>query len=306
MQNLSLDLGKLKLKNPVLTASGTFGYGLEYSSFGDLSKLGGIITKGLSLHTRQGNFGQRACETPCGIINSIGLQNIGVKSFVQDKLPYLPWQNTPIITNIYGNSISEFEELADYLAAYKEIAGLELNISCPNVSAGGMLFGQDPDLAGEVCQKVKSKAGEKPVIVKLTPNTGDIVSIARAVQDAKADIISLINTISAMEVDIESKTPVLGNVKGGLSGPCIKPIALRMVHDVCQNVQIPVIGVGGICSPRDILEFILVGAHAVEVGSINFSRPDASFQLVDELARLTREMDINSWEEFRGKLHFRD
>jgi len=302
MQNLEVDLDKLKIKNPILTASGTFGYGLEYTSFGALNKLGGIITKGLSLEPRQGSSGHRVFETPCGIINSIGLQNIGVKSFVQDKLPNLPWDQTPVITNIYGNSISEFEELADYLAGQKEIAALEVNISCPNVSAGGMLFGQDPDLAGQVCQRVKSRAGDKPVIMKLTPNTGDILGIARAVQDAGADIISLINTITAMEVDIESRTPVLGNVTGGLSGPCIKPIALRMVHEVCQNVQIPVIGIGGISSSRDILEFILVGAHAVELGSINFSRPDISFQLVNELSRLTRELNIGSWEEFRGML----
>lgn len=293
----------LTLKNPVLTASGTFGYGVEFSYYGDLAKLGGIVVKGLSLKPRDGNPLPRVAETPCGMLNSVGLQNDGVESFIKSKLPRLPWRETPIIANLYATSPEEFGELAGILAAEEGISGLEVNISCPNVKSGGVLFGQDPHLAAEVTEAVKTKAGHLPVIVKLSPNVTDITLIARAVEDAGADVISCINTLMGMGVDVRTRKPLLANVVGGLSGPAIKPVALRCVWQVCNAVSIPVIGVGGITSAQDVLEFILVGAHAVEIGTMNFVRPDAAFNIVDEIPVLCQQLGINSLEELRGSLH---
>ncbi|MFP4391949.1 MAG: dihydroorotate dehydrogenase [Desulfohalobiaceae bacterium] len=300
--NLSIPLCGLELKNPIITASGTFGYGLEFANYGDLSSLGGIVVKGLSLQPRQGNAQPRMLETSCGFLNSIGLQNIGVQDFVQEKLPLLPWQKTAIIANLYAQSRDEFAELAQYLCQQPGIAALEVNISCPNVKSGGLQFGQDPDAAYQACAAVKSQAGDKPVIIKLTPNVGEITAIAQAVQEAGADCISLINTLQGMAVDIRTRKPKLKTLYGGLSGPAIKPVALRMVHQVCSKVSIPVIGVGGISSAEDILEFMLVGAQAVQVGSANFIRPDMSFRLVQELQNLCQELGLSSWEEIRGRL----
>ncbi|MGM0425344.1 MAG: dihydroorotate dehydrogenase [Thermodesulfobacteriota bacterium] len=299
---LALSICGLELKNPVLTASGTFGYGLEFSAYGDLSSLGGIVVKGLSLQPRQGNSQPRMLETSCGFLNSIGLQNIGATNFVEQKLPFLPWEETAIIANLYAQSREEFAELALYLSQQTGIAALEVNISCPNVQSGGLQFGQDPEAAALACKAVKSQAGEKPVIVKLSPNVGDITEIALAVQEAGADCISLINTLQGMAVDIRTRKPQLQSTYGGLSGPAIKPVALRMAHQVCSRVDIPVIGLGGISSAEDILEFILVGAHAVQVGSANFIRPDMSFRLTQELQKLCQELGISSWEEIRGQL----
>ncbi|MFP4213051.1 MAG: dihydroorotate dehydrogenase [Desulfohalobiaceae bacterium] len=299
---LNIPLCGLKLNNPVLTASGTFGYGLEFSGFGDLSQLGGIVVKGLSLEPRQGNPQPRMLETSCGFLNSIGLQNIGAKSFVQHKLPQLPWQQTRIIANLYAQSHEEFAQLAQYLAQQTQIAALEVNISCPNVQSGGLQFGQNPEAAAGACAAVKSQAGEKPVIIKLSPNVGDITQIALAVQEAGADCISLINTLQGMAVDVRSRRSRLHSLYGGLSGPAIKPVALRMVHQVCSRVQIPVIGIGGISSAQDILEFMLVGAHAVQVGSANFIRPDLCFKLVQELQDLCQELGLSSLEDIRGRL----
>ncbi len=300
--DLNLSLAGLEIKNPVFTASGTFGYGLEFAPYGDLSSLGGIVVKGLSLNPRAGNPPPRMLETSCGFLNSIGLQNIGAEQFVTQKLPHLPWQKTAIVTNLYAQSIDEFAELAAYLAEQQGIAALEINVSCPNVQSGGQQFGQDPRAAAAVCAAVKARAEHKPVIVKLSPNVGDIAEVALAVQDSGADCLSLINTLQGMAVDIHSRKPRLHTVYGGLSGPAIKPLALRMVHQVCSRVHIPVIGLGGIASAEDVLEFILVGATAVQVGSANFIRPDLSFNLVRDLQDLCRALQLQSWSDLRGQL----
>ncbi len=300
--DLSVKIGSLVLKNPILTASGTFGYGIEYETFGDLKKLGGIVVKGLSINPRQGNMGDRIAETPCGMLNSIGLENIGINAFIQDILPKLPYKETPIIVNLYGEDIKDFEILSKITSERKEIGALEVNISCPNVKQGGIQFGQDEKSAAMVCETVKKHAGSKVVIVKLSPNVSDIKKIAKAVEQAGADAISLINTIPAMAVDIYRRRPKLTNVIGGLSGPAIKPIALRMVYEVVQVVNIPVIGIGGISSVEDVFEFILVGAHAVQIGSANFTNPALSFEIVDKLQIMANKLNINNLEEFRGKL----
>ncbi len=300
--DFSVKIGSLVLKNPILTASGTFGYGIEYETFGDLKKLGGIVVKGLSINPRQGNMGDRIAETPCGMLNSIGLENIGINAFIQDILPKLPYKQTPIIVNLYGENINDFETLSKITSKREEIGALEVNISCPNVKQGGIQFGQDEKSAAKVCEAVKKHAGSKVVIVKLSPNVSDIKKIAKAVELAGADAISLINTIPAMAVDIYKRRPKLTNVIGGLSGPAIKPIALRMVYEVVQVVNIPVIGIGGISSVEDVFEFILVGAHAVQIGSANFTNPALSFEIVDSLQIMANKLNINSLEEFRGKL----
>ncbi len=302
MKDLSCQLAGLELSNPILTASGTFGYGLEFSPYGDLAKLGGLVVKGLSLSPRTGNPTPRIVETACGLLNAIGLQNIGAESFVREKLPHLPWRKTRVIANLYAQSVEEFAELAELLAWEEGIAALEVNVSCPNVAKGGLAFGQDPVQAASVCRAVKGVSGSKSVIIKLTPNVTDIRAVASAVQEAGADAISLINTLSGMAVDIHTRRPRLANIQGGLSGPAIKPVALHQVYQVCQEVNIPVVGLGGITSAADILEFILVGAQAVEVGSANFLRPDMSFKLVDDLQALTEELGVSSWEEWRGSL----
>jgi dihydroorotate dehydrogenase (NAD+) catalytic subunit len=298
----SVTLGQLQLKNPVITASGTFGYGLEFAPYGDLAKLGGIVVKGLSLKPRVGNPVPRISETPCGMLNAIGLQNIGVERFLRDKLPHLPWKETAIIANLYGQSEEEFSALASMLGSEPGIAALEVNISCPNVKEGGVQFGQDPACAAGVTRAVKQAAGAKPVMVKLSPNVADIAAIGRAVESEGADMISLINTLSGMAVDIRSRRPRLANLYGGLSGPAIKPVALRMVHQLCRAVSVPVVGLGGIASAEDVLEFILVGASAVQVGTANFLRPDFAFRLVDEVQALAQELGITRWEELRGSL----
>jgi len=298
----SVTIAGLRLKNPILTASGTFGYGLEFTPYGDLKALGGIVVKGLSWEPREGNPMPRIAETPCGMLNAIGLQNIGVREFVEKKLPHLPWAEVPVITNLYACAAEEFARLAEYLAAQEGVAALEVNISCPNVRAGGVLFGQDPVQTAQVTRAVKTRAGNKPVIVKLSPNVTDITSIAKAAADAGADALSLINTLTGMAVDIRTRAPRLANVVGGLSGPAVKPVALRCVHQVCRAVDLPVIGMGGISSAEDALEFILVGASAVQVGTANFLRPDMSFRIAAQLPTLLHELNVSSWEEFRGAL----
>lgn len=300
--DMHVSFGGLELKNPVLTASGTFGYGLEYSRYGDLKKLGGIVVKGLSLKPREGNPMPRIAETPSGMLNAIGLQNIGVEAFLEGRLPRLPHNDMAVIANLYACSAEEFADLATVLAEQDGVAALEVNISCPNVRSGGILFGQDPKMAAKVTEAVKRVAGDKPVIIKLSPNVTDITEIARAAEGAGADILCLINTLSGMAVDARTRRPRLANVIGGLSGPAVKPVALRCVHQVCQAVKTPVIGVGGISSAEDVLEFILCGAHAVEIGTANFIRPDFVFHLVDELEKLCDAYGISSWDEYRGSL----
>ncbi|EFL49529.1 dihydroorotate dehydrogenase family protein [Solidesulfovibrio fructosivorans JJ]] len=298
----SVRLPGMHLKNPVMTASGTFGYGLEFAPYGDLRGLGGIVVKGLSLKPRAGNPMPRIAETPCGMLNAIGLQNCGVEVFLRDKLPRLPYAETPIIANLYACDADEFAELAGVLADAEGVAALEVNISCPNVKAGGIAFGQNPSMAGKLAEAVKKRARDKPVWVKLSPNVTDIVEIARAAVLGGADALTCINTLTGMSVDIRTRKPRLANVIGGLSGPAIKPVALRCVWQVCRAVSAPVIAVGGVSSAEDVLEFILAGAHAVQIGTANFMRPDMAFRIAERLPALMEELGIESLDAYRGTL----
>ena len=278
--DLKVNIGKIELKNPVMTASGTFGYAREFENLVDLNRLGAIIVKGLSLQPSKGNPPPRIVETPCGMLNAIGLENVGLTAFVEEKLQFLKKLSTPVFINIYGKDIKEYAELASRIDDIEEIAGIEVNISCPNVNAGGVAFGIDPDTACKVVKAVRGNTG-KPVMVKLTPNVTDITLIARSVEDAGADSISLINTITGMAINIETRRPKLANITGGLSGPAIKPIALRMVWQVVQKVNIPVIGVGGIMTAEDALEFLIAGAVAVQVGTANLINPHATIDIIE-------------------------
>jgi dihydroorotate dehydrogenase (NAD+) catalytic subunit len=244
----------------------------------------------------------RIAETPCGMLNAIGLQNCGAEVFLRDKLPRLPWGKTPIVANLYACDAAEFAQLAGVLSAAPGVAALEVNISCPNVKAGGIAFGQDPAMAGRLTEAVKKRAGDKPVWVKLSPNVTDIVAIARAAVLGGADALTCINTLTGMSVDIRTRKPRLANIIGGLSGPAIKPVALRCVWQVCRAVSVPVIGVGGIASAEDVLEFLLVGAHAVQIGTANFMRPDMAFRIAERLPRLMEELGIESLDSYRGSL----
>ncbi|MEE8553425.1 MAG: dihydroorotate dehydrogenase, partial [Desulfobacterales bacterium] len=270
--NIRVDIGGIELKNPVMTASGTFGYAREFEHLVDLNRLGGIIVKGLSLEPSKGNPPPRIVETPCGMLNAIGLENVGLAAFVKEKLPFLKALKTPIFVNFYGKNIAEYAELAARLDDIEDVSGIEVNISCPNIKSGGMAFGAFPDSASEVVKAVRDKT-EKPLMVKLSPNVTDITEIARRVEVEGADSISLINTITGMAIDIETRRPKLANITGGLSGPAIKPVALRMVWQTAQSVKIPVIGVGGIMTAKDALEFLIAGAVAVQVGTANFINP---------------------------------
>ncbi len=300
--DLSVTIGALRLKNPVLTASGTFGYGQEFTPYGELAGLGGFVVKGLSLAPRRGNRMPRIAESACGMLNAIGLQNVGVEAFLKDKLPKLPWRETAVVANLYACSAGEFGELAGVLAAEEGLAALEVNVSCPNVSEGGAAFGADPVQIARVTEAVKSRAGDKPVWVKLSPNVTDIAAAAKAAEGAGADALTVINTLTGMSVDVRTRRPRLANVIGGLSGPAIKPVALRCVWQVSRAVKIPVIGVGGIVSAEDALEFILVGAQAVQVGTANFIRPDAAFRLAAELESACARLKVDSLDSLRGSL----
>ena len=300
--DMSVSFCGLELKNPVMTASGTFGYGAEFSRFGDLASLGGIVVKGLSLKPREGNPVPRIAETPCGMLNAIGIQNVGAEEFVNKRLPLLPWDKTPVIANLYACTVEEFGELAAYLSGAEGLAALEVNISCPNVAEGGSLFGQDRNKSAAVTRAVKDAAGGKPVIVKLSPNVTDIADVGRACEDAGADALSCINTLTGMAVDLRTRKPRLANVVGGLSGPAIKPVGLRCVWQVAKAVGIPVIGIGGVTTAEDVLEYILVGAHAVQVGTASFMRPDAAFGIAKEMPGVCAELGIESLDEYRGSL----
>ena len=300
--NTSVDFAGIPLKNPVLTASGTFGFGTEFSDFGDLTALGGLVVKGLSLKPRPGNPMPRIAETPGGMLNAIGIQNPGVSVFVTNILPRLPHDRTAVLANLYGCDVAEFAELADILSAEPGVAGLEVNVSCPNVAQGGSLFGQDPGMVRQVTEAVKRKARSTPVVVKLSPNVTDIAACARAAADGGADGLTCINTLTGMAVDARTRKPRLANVKGGLSGPAIKPVALRCVYEICRAVDIPVFGVGGISSVEDVFEFLLVGATAVQVGTANFLRPDFVFRLVEGIGPFMAELGIESLDEYRGGL----
>ncbi len=297
--DLSVNIGGIELKNPVMTASGTFGYAREFENLIDLNRLGAIIVKGLSLKPSMGNPPPRIVETPCGMLNAIGLENVGLASFVEEKLPFLKQLSTPVFINIYGKDIREYAELASRIDDIEEIAGIEVNISCPNVKAGGVAFGTDPDAAYKVVKAVRGNTG-KPVMVKLTPNVTDITLIARSVEDAGADSISLINTITGMVIDIETRRPKLANITGGLSGPAIKPVALRMVWQVVQKVKIPVIGVGGIMTAEDALEFLIAGAIAVQIGTANLINPHATIDIIEGIEAFLIKRNISRITDIIG------
>ncbi len=299
---LQVELPGLTLKNPVMTASGAFGYGEEYAPFGPLESLGALVVKGLSLHPRAGNPMPRIAETPCGMLNAIGLQNVGVEKFLNEKLPPLPYEKTPVIANLYACEPQEFAELTARLCSDDRVAAVEVNVSCPNVARGGQAFGQDPAQAAAVTRAVKEVAGDTPVLVKLSPNVADITEVAKAVEAAGADMLTCINTLVGMAVDLRTRRPLLANVVGGLSGPAIKPVALRCVWQVSRAVSIPVIGVGGIATATDVLEFVLAGAHAVQVGTANFSRPDAIYRIIEELPHAMELLRVESLEQLRGQL----
>lgn len=299
--DLNVNIGGIKLKSPVMTASGTFGYASEFKDLVELNRLGAIIVKGLSLEPAKGNPPPRIVETPCGMLNAIGLENIGIEAFVREKLAFLKELSTPTFVNIYGTSIEQYAELAARIDDIEGISGIEVNISCPNVKEGGVAFGVDPDLAYRVVRAVRDKT-TLPLIVKLSPNVTDITQIAQSVEDAGADSLSLINTITGMAIDIETRRPKLANITGGLSGPAIKPIALRMVWQVVQKVKIPVIGVGGIMTAQDALEFLIAGAVAVQVGTANFVNPHATIDIIDGIEAFMEERKISRLTDIIGTL----
>lgn len=300
-RNLSVEIGRLRLRNPVMTASGTFGYGEEYAPYVDLSRLGAIVVKGLSLKPRMGNPPPRIVETPCGMLNAVGLQNVGVNAFIREKLPFLSQFDLPVIANIFGESVEEYGKVAEILSQASGVHGLEVNISCPNVKKGGIAFGANPDMAADVTRRVKAST-DLPVIVKLTPNVTDIAEIAESVEAAGADAISLINTITGMSVDIERRVPHLRNITGGLSGPAIKPVALRMVWQVIQRVSVPVIGLGGIMTARDALEFLIVGARAVQVGTAHFIHPHAAIDILEGIEDYLEQHQFDDINQLIGTL----
>jgi dihydroorotate dehydrogenase (NAD+) catalytic subunit len=278
--DLKVNLAGIELQNPVMTASGTFGYAREFEDLVDLNRLGAIIVKGLSLKPAKGNPPPRIVETPCGMLNAIGLENVGLDAFIGEKLPFLQELFPPIFLNIYGRREGDYAQLAASIDALDSISGVEVNISCPNVKAGGLAFGVDPQAAFRVVAAVRKKT-RKLLIVKLSPNVTDITEIARCAEDAGADCLSLINTITGMAVDIETRRPKLANITGGLSGPAIKPVAVRMVWQVAQAVKIPIIGIGGIMNAGDALEFLIAGATAIEVGTANFINPRATLDIIE-------------------------
>ena len=300
--DMRVDFAGIRLNNPVLTASGTFGFGHEFKPYGDLMVLGGMVVKGLSLAPRQGNPMPRIAETPCGMLNAIGIQNPGVEAFLRDHLPLLPWREVPVIANLYACDAAEFADLAGVLAAEEGVAALEVNVSCPNVREGGMAFGQDPLQIAAVTEAVKKRAADTPVIVKLSPNVTDVAACARAAEQGGADGLSLINTLMGMAVDPVTRRPRLANVVGGLSGPAIKPVAIRCVFQAARAVDIPVMGIGGIASAEDVLEFLLVGAHAVQVGTANFLRPDTAFAIAQALPAALAAVGADSLDAYRGSL----
>ncbi len=299
--DMSVEIAGLKLRNPVMTASGTFGYGEEFKDYVDLEKIGAFVTKGLSLKPRAGNPTPRIVETPGGMLNAIGLQNVGIDAFIQKKVPFLRIVNTPAIANFFGYTPDEYAELAARLDAIPEVAALEVNISCPNVKQGGIVFGTDPACAASVVAACRA-ATRKTLIVKLSPNVTDIVEMAQACEGAGADALSVINTLTGMAIDLERRRPVLANVTGGLSGPAIKPIALRMVWQVARAVKVPVIGIGGIMSATDALEFILAGATAVQVGTASFVNPNASQEIAEGMEQWLAARGIADIKSLIGAL----
>ena len=301
MTDLSIDLGFLQLKNPVLTASGTFGYGVEFTPFVDLNKLGGFVVKGLYFHPRPGNPPPRLVETASGLINAIGLQGIGVKRFSEEILPRLKDYDTCLIVNVCGDDDEEYAAVAEYLDKQEGIAAYELNISCPNTKRDGRCPALSPDTTQAVVSLVK-KTCKRPVFVKLSPNVTDITEIALAAEEGGADALALANTFLAMAIDVETRTPKLANVFGGLSGPAIKPLTLRMVYQVAQRVQIPIVGIGGIVSGSDALEYMIAGASAIEVGTANFIDPESTEKIIHDLDAYCQQNGIQKIDQIIGTL----
>ena len=300
MVNLNIDLGKgLALKNPVLTASGTFGFGEEYAPFIDLERLGGFIVKGTTLEPREGNPYPRMAETPSGMLNAVGLQNKGVDYFIEHIYPRISGLDTQIVVNVSGKSVADYAETARRLSALDGIHAIELNISCPNVKQGGMAYGTTREGASEVVSAVR-QAWDKHLMVKLSPNVTSITDIALAVEAAGADSISLINTLLGMAVDVERRRPCLSTITGGLSGPAVRPVAVRMVWQVAKAVKVPVVGLGGICCGRDALEFIMAGASAIQVGTANFIAPEATVSVLEGIEEFCERQGVKDLAEIRG------
>ncbi len=299
MVDLSVEIGKLKLKNPIMTASGTFGYGEEFADFIDLNRLGGIIVKGTTLHHREGNPYPRMAETPSGMLNAVGLQNKGVDYFIEHIYPRIKDLDTRVIVNVSGSCIDDYVAVCEKLSPLDKVAAVEINISCPNVKQGGMGFGTTCSGAENVTSAVR-KAYDGTMIVKLTPNVTDITEIARAVEAAGADAVSLTNTFLGMAIDVEKRKPMLSTITGGLSGPCIRPIAVRMVWQVANAVKVPVVGLGGIASGRDAIEFLLAGATAVQIGTANFVDPQVTVKAIDYIEDYLKRHQIASVRELIG------
>lgn len=298
MANLKVKFGKLEFKNPIVMASGTFGFGKEYNEIYSIEKLGGISSKGLTLEKRGGNNGMRVWETPSGMMNSVGLENPGVQGFIDNELQFFKELDTVRIANLGGGTLEDYVQGAKLLNN-QPIDMIELNISCPNVKAGGMAFGIKNEVAREIVRAVRAVT-ELPLVVKLSPNAEDIVGMAKVCEEEGADGVSLVNTFKAMAIDIHKRKPVFENIYAGLSGPAIKPIALRMVHEVCKNVNIPVMGMGGISNARDVIEFIMAGATCVQIGTANFVNPKIGIEIIDEIESFMNEQGIESLDEIRG------
>jgi len=299
--DLSVNIGKLKLKNPVMTASGTFGYGEEYSEFVDLNKLGAIVVKGLSLKPMEGNPSPRIYETPCGMLNAIGLQNVGVKEFLRTKLPYIRKFDTKLIVNIFGNTIQEYVKMSRILDD-SGVNGIELNVSCPNIKKGGIFFGTDKKMLQKLVAKVRANVRNAVLITKLSPNVSYIQEFAKIAEECGSDAVSLINTIPGMAIDIKTRRPRIANITAGLSGPAIKPIAVRMVYETFRTVKIPVIGMGGIMNSSDAIEFMLAGATAVAIGTANFVNPSATIDIIKGIESFMAENGLTDLKKLTGGL----
>ncbi|MCL2249342.1 MAG: dihydroorotate dehydrogenase [Oscillospiraceae bacterium] len=300
MADLKINFAGIEFKNPIVTASGTFGFGREYAEFYDLSKLGGICVKGLTAKPREGNNPPRIAETPMGILNSVGLQNPGIDAFITDELPFLRKSNTVIIANISGNTIEEYAEMAEKLSNGNTDI-IEVNVSCPNVKAGGIAFGTSPESVAAVTKAVREKT-KTPAMIKLSPNVTDIGTVAKAAEDAGADAISLINTVLGMKIDIRTRKPILANNVGGLSGPAVLPIAVRMVWQVASNVKIPILGMGGVESGDDAIEMMLAGANLIGVGTACFHNPYAPIDIISQMDEFLDNNAISSAKELTGKV----
>lgn len=300
--SLNVNIGGIRMRNPVMTASGTFGYGSEYADFVDLNLLGAVVMKGVTSVPWPGNPMNRIMETPSGMLNAIGLQNVGVDGFISEKLPYLNDYDVPVIVNVCGKTVEEYLIVVEKLSGADGVAGVELNISCPNLDCGGMSFGVDATLAHQLVNEVKART-HLPLLVKLSPNVTDITVIARAIEDAGADALSAINTLLGMAINAETRKPELANITGGLSGPAIKPVALRLVWEVYKSVSIPIVGMGGIMNATDALEFFIAGASAVAIGTANFVNPKASIEVIEGLHAYLKKMNMKSIEELVGSLN---